>query len=65
MFRITQHETTFNELNLFPHFFSLSIYSVPSIKKGGGCCTQPKTTGNKSYNLREIFMTQIDKNALK
>lgn len=56
MFHITQHETSFNELNLFSSFL-LSIYSVPSMKKGRGYCIQPKITENKLCNhLREMFI---------
>lgn len=62
MFHITQHEMTFNELNLFSSFLpSQYLHSAPSIKEGGGCCTQPKITENKLHNnLRNVFIIYRD-----
>lgn len=41
-FHSTQHETTFNELNLFSSFL-LTIYSVPSLKGRGVLYSTPTT----------------------
>lgn len=50
MFHMTQHETTFNELNLSSSFL-LSQYLLSTInKERWGCCVQPKITGNKLCN---------------